>query len=559
MDRSQLLQQFETLVETPEAVAKLRAAMLDLAVRGRLVPHAGKPDKDPAWLEFCTELEDKAESNSDPSPPAFDILQHWHWAFLQQVAEPCGQRKPNARFTYVDVGAIDNLRGVITPDVRILEADEAPSRARKLVRAGSVIYSTVRPYLRNIAVVDQEFDPPAIVSTAFAVLHPKPILDARFLFHWLRSGPFQNDVAAKIKGVAYPAISDSEFWQCRIPVPPPAEQQRIVAKVEELLALCDELEARQQATRERRTRLVHSALDHLTAAKDEQDFRKQCSFILHNSSLVLDSVTSLRQAILSLAAQGRLVPQNQEDEPAPALLAKVRKTKQWLAESAGEKPPKDWPKVEPDEMTFDLPDGWVATRFGSLAANIEAGSSPQCEGRPKTKDEWGVLKISAVSWDEFDPDENKALPANVEPRTEYEVQNGDFIMSRANTAELVAKSVVTNNPPPRLLLNDKTLRVHFTEYTDKRFLNMVNNSSVSRAYYAKAASGTSSSMKNISREGVSMLPIALPPLAEQQRIVAKVDELMRWCDALESRLSAAQTTATHLLDATLDRALKGEL
>jgi len=120
------------------------------------------------------------------------------------------------------------------------------------------------------------------------------------------------------------------------------------------------------------------------------------------------------------------------------------------------------------------------------------------------------------------------------------------------------KSVVTNNPPPRLLLNDKTLRVHFTEYTDKRFLNMVNNSAVSRAYYAKAASGTSSSMKNISREGVSMLPIALPPLAEQQRIVAKVDELMRWCDALESRLSAAQTTATHLLDATLDRALKGE-
>ena len=163
-----------------------------------------------------------------------------------------------------------------------------------------------------------------------------------------------------------------------------------------------------------------------------------------------------------------------------------------------------------------------------------------------------------MSWDEFDPDENKALPANVEPRREYEVQNGDFIMSRANTAELVAKSVVTINPPPRLLLNDKTLRVHFTEYTDKRFLNMVNNCSVSRAYYAKAASGTSSSMKNISREGVSMLPIALPPLAEQHRIVAKVDELMRCCDALEARLTTAQTAATHFLDATLDRALRGE-
>ena len=128
-------------------------------------------------------------------------------------------------------------------------------------------------------------------------------------------------------------------------------------------------------------------------------------------------------------------------------------------------------------------------------------------------------------------------------------------MSRANTAELVAKSVVANKPPPRLLLNDKTPRVHFTEHPDKRFLNVVNNSSVSRAYYAKAASGTSSSMKNITREGISMLPIALPPLAEQQRIVAKVDELLRWCDALEARLTAAQTTAEHLLDATLHQIL----
>src|SRR5207249_1540981 len=113
--------------------------------------------------------------------------------------------------------------------------------------------------LRNIAVIEKEFDPPAIVSTAFAVFHPKPFLNSRFLFHWLRSAPFQQDVAKKMKGVAYPAISDSELWDCPIPVPPPEEQRRIVAKVEELLALCDELEARQTAAREHRTRLVRSA------------------------------------------------------------------------------------------------------------------------------------------------------------------------------------------------------------------------------------------------------------------------------------------------------------
>ena len=257
------------------------------------------------------------------------------------------------------------------------------------------------------------------------------------------------------------------------------------------------------------------------------------------------------------------MPQNLKEEPAEKLVARIRSTKCRLAETSGAKSPKDWPRVDADELVFPLPKSWIATRLGNLAVRIEAGFSPQCEGRAKTKDEWGVLKISSVSWDEFDPDENKFLPANIEPRREFEVQDGDFIMSRANTADLVAKSVVTNRPPPRLLLNDKTLRVRFTEHTDKRFLNMVNNSSVSRAYYSKPASGTSSSMKNISREGISMLPVALPPLAEQRRIVAKVEELLALCDELEARLTAAQTAATHLLDATLrrilDRAVEGEL
>ncbi len=194
-------------------------------------------------------------------------------------------------------------------------------------------------------------------------------------------------------------------------------------------------------------------------------------------------------------------------------------------------------------------------RFGSLAINIEAGFSPQCERRRRTKGEWGVLKISAVSWDKFNPEENKALPPNVEPRPEYEVRDGDFLMSRANTAELVAKSVVANKPPQKLLLNDKTLRVHFMNHTEKRFVNLVNNSLMARGYYASVASGTSNSMKNITREAIAMLPIGVPPLAEQKRIVARVEELLRWCDTLEAQLSQSRTLGAHLLDSTLHHLL----
>ena len=264
MDRAQLLQHFDTLAETPGAVAKLRTFVLDLAVRGRLVPQSSKPEKDPAWQKFCRELAERVHNSE--TPPLFEIPKDWHWVVLDEIADACGQKNPDERFTYIDVGAIDNVRGVISPDLQILEADEAPSRARKLVRANSVIYSTVRPNLRNIAIIEKDFDPPAIVSTAFAVLHPKPFLNSRYLFLWLRSAPFQEDVAAKMKGVAYPAISDLELWQCPIPIPPPEEQRRIVAKVEELLALCDALEARLTAAQTSATQLLDATLHQILAA-----------------------------------------------------------------------------------------------------------------------------------------------------------------------------------------------------------------------------------------------------------------------------------------------------
>src|SRR5262249_50724265 len=148
------------------------------------------------------------------------------------------------------------------------------------------------------------------------------------------------------------------------PLPPLAEQHRIVAKVEELLALCDQLETHQTAVREHRTRVVHSALDHLTAAKDEQDFRNRASFILHKSPFVLDDVSALRQPMLSLSVHGRLVPQNATDEPAPAMLRKP------LPLPAGyERRPKRAKETAialPEHLFIPLPHSWKYARVQEL-------------------------------------------------------------------------------------------------------------------------------------------------------------------------------------------------
>lgn len=195
---------------------------------------------------------------------------------------------------------------------------------------------------------------------------------------------------------------------------------------------------------------------------------------------------------------------------------------------------------------------WRATQLRELVVSSGAGWSPSCDARPRCGDEWGVLKVSAVSWGQFLPDENKALPRSLAPRRELEVQPGDFLVSRANTADLVARSVVVDDTPPKLMLSDKIVRLRLSEACDPRFVQIANSAPESRRYYARVAGGTSSSMKNVSREQILALPILLPPLVEQHRVVAKVDELMALCDRLEARQQDAEAAHARLVQALLD-------
>ena len=248
-----IAERMDDLFTAPADLVPLREAVLQLAVRGRLVEQ--EPDDEPAGRLLELIVAEKAELvkkkkvrkrkpygslMSDEIP--FEIPRSWTWARLYDLAHDLGQKVPDKTFSYIDVSAIDNKRGAIISEVPILDPSEAPSRARKLVRLGSVIYSTVRPYLLNIAIVDCEYSPMPIASTAFAVLHPHSGVHSRLLFFYLRAPFFVDFVTAQMKGVAYPAINDTDLLCAPVPLPPTAEQYRIVAKVDELMGLIDQLE-----------------------------------------------------------------------------------------------------------------------------------------------------------------------------------------------------------------------------------------------------------------------------------------------------------------------------
>jgi type I restriction enzyme S subunit len=262
-------------------------------------------------------------------------------------------------------------------------------------------------------------------------------------------------------------------------------------------------------------------------------------------------IKKLRELIIELAVRGKLVPQDPSDEPAGELLKRIAEEKARLVDEGKIRKQKPLAEIGEEEKPFELPANWRWGRLGSQVIESGAGWSPSCDPRPRAANEWGVLKVSAVSWGVYQPEENKALPASLEARPEHEVAEGDFLVSRANTAELVARSVVVETTPAHLMLSDKIVRLKLTSLCERRYVNLANSAPLARDYYSRVAGGTSSSMKNVSREQILNLPLALPPLAEQHRIVAKVDELMALCNRLEAQQADAESAHAQLVHALL--------
>ena len=258
-----------------ENVAELRKAILQLAMQGKLV--AQDPNDQPASV-LLKEIEaekrrlvkeekirkTKPLPEIKPEEVPYDLPKGWEWVRIRDICHDHGQKTPDKSFTYVDVGSIDNHRGIISENVQLLESTEAPSRARKIIRQGTVIYSTVRPYLLNIAVIEKDYIPEPIASTAFAILHPFNGVINRFIYFYLKSPIFVCYVESMMKGVAYPAINDSSFFRGLFPLPPLDEQRLIVKRIDLLMARCDELEKQIEAASEKQNVLLNSMMGSLT-------------------------------------------------------------------------------------------------------------------------------------------------------------------------------------------------------------------------------------------------------------------------------------------------------
>ncbi|OUL56870.1 restriction endonuclease subunit S [Pseudoalteromonas ulvae] len=572
-------------------IKKLRELILELAVRGKLVPQASREARNSPNYESASVLleriaAEKAQlvkegklKKQKPLPEIseeekpFELPQGWEFKRLGQLALlENGDRSKNypnksllveSGIPFVNAGHL--VSGRIAKGEMTFITDER----FQLLRAGKFINNDILFCLRGSlgkSALVEGFESGAIASS-LVIVRTEKVLLPKYLLMYFDSPLSARTIKKYDNGTAQPNLSAADLAKFLVPTPPLTEQHRIVAKVDELMGLCDALEEQTETSIAAHQTLVEVLLAALLQVPEQQttpehtrtQFEQNWQRVSEHFDTLFTttaSIDTLKQTILQLAVMGKLVPQNPNDEPAAKLLERIAAEKAQLIKEGKIKKQKPLPAITDEEKPFELPQGWEWCRFDDAALSSSAGWSPQCLPTPRNGEDWGVLKVSAVTWGIFNPEENKELPAHLEPRVEHEVQSGDFLISRANTADLVAKAVVVpSSAPKNLMMSDKIIRFKLHENVNGEYLNLMNNSQVSRDYYNRVAGGTSSSMKNVSREQIRSLVVALPPLKEQHRIVAKVDELMALCDQLKARLTDAQTTQLHLTDAIVEQAV----
>ncbi len=200
--------------------------------------------------------------------------------------------------------------------------------------------------------------------------------------------------------------------------------------------------------------------------------------------------------------------------------------------------------------------GWPRVPLGEVVSGVTSGTSPVCESRPAREGEWAVLKLGAISYGRFNPAENKAFLGDLDSLRRVEVRSGDFLLSRKNTKELVGATVVVGETPARLLLPDLIFRLELqADRIDRLYLHHLLRTKQKRPQVVALASGSASSMANISQGRLSGLPVELPPI-ELQRTYA---ERLRGVDRLNRRFVRSRTELDNLFASLQSRAFSGQL
>ena len=571
MNAELLLAHYDRISDAPDAVARLRKFILDLAVRGKLLKQDSK--EEPA-ADLLTRIQkEKTQLVKDGELKKFDLAPlplnkdfpfplppSWAASDLQSlcISVTDGDHLPPPKQGHgIPLLVIGNIRdhslsfeGCRHVSLQYYNALDSIRKPRKR----DILYSLVGSYGIPVLIND---DRQFCVQRHIGILRPSRSVNAIFLARVLKSKWVLDQATTFATGIAQKTVALSGLRKILIPLPPFAEQHRIVAKLDHLMGVCDRLEAAQHERETRRDQLTASAHHHLRNGEDSEELSNHAQFFIgHLPRLTKrpDQIKQLRQTILNLAVRGKLVPQTDADEPVMDLLQRIQTEQKDLIRRRVIKGREYGTASPADEAFIEIPQTWQFVFLGKiLTFGPQNGISPTASSRPEAP---RSITLTATTSGTFKSEHFKQIEANIPADSEFWIRQGDLLFQRGNTREYVGMAAYYDGEPGQFLYPDLIIKVRPTKSVDLRYIHLCSTAPYARAYFGRNASGAQSTMPKINHDILVNLPIPLPPFAEQHRIVAKVDELMALCDKLEARLSTAQTETSRLLESVLHHALE---
>jgi len=544
MQTDLLFDQFDTLLTTPDDVAHLEAAVLQLAVRGKLVVQ--DTDDEPA-TELFERILAKEERliregqirKPKPLPPIeadeipYELPESWAWVRLGEATNYGTSDKVKASDITDDTWVLD-LQDIEKVTSRLLArvnfSERRPKSSKTVFHKGDVLYGKLRPYLDKVLVVDAD----GVCSSEIIPIRGYLDIDPYYLRYALKRPDFIAYVNSKTYGVKMPRLGTPDARMALLPLPPLAEQKRIVAKVDELLAqtraLATQLEQADAALVPTAQAAFQSLLDAQDTAAQNEAWQRIAD---HFGTLSSDprTIEALKQTVLQMAAQGKLVPQNLDDEPASVLIERTKAEKEQLAQEEKIKKLKRLPGVRSEETPHELPEGWEWVRFEGITINRDRERIPVSKAeRKERKGPYDYYGASGVI-DKID-DYLFAKPLLLIG------EDGANLILRSKPIAFMAYG--------KYWVNNHAHVIDAVDISILKYLEVYINATDLKPYV------TGTAQPKMNQTKMNSILVALPPLAEQKRIVAKVEALLALCDALAAEVAAAEEVRARLLQAVLN-------
>jgi type I restriction enzyme S subunit len=572
MDTKLLFDNFDLLFDSHESIPELRETILLLAVQGKLVPQDTKDEPASKVLErIKAEKEQLIKvgklKNEKPVPIIkdeeipFELSKGWSWCRVGTLSTLItkGSSPKWQGINYIEENS-DGILFITSKNVGVnclvfndktfVERKFNDIEPRSILKKGDILTNIVGSIGRT-ALFDLDCD--ANINQAVCIIRINDEwLNKQYLLYYFNSKYGTDLMHSKKFATGRGNLSMGSIRNFYVPLPPLEEQKRIVAKVDELMRVCDDLEAMQKQTSEDIITLNTSALAKLSDAKTDQAFNNEWGFISDNFDNLYctqENVKKLKDTILQLAVQGKLGPQNPKDAPASSLLERIKAKKESLVKNGKAKKQKMLPEIKDDEITFQVPQSWALSRLGDFTF-VGTGATPS-RGNPKY---YSPAKIPWVTSGETSSDLISNTKELVSPLAVKETNVsicpvGTLIIAmygqgktRGQISELLIEAG-TNQACATV--QPIAQEVHHRKYI-KYFFR--------KAYKELRSHAAGGAQPNLNLGKVAQTIVPLPPLEEQKRIVAKVESLMAMCNELEQQLIQSKEHAGQLMQSVLQEA-----